>query len=70
MALVGRNAPCPCGSGAKYKKCCLAQDEREAAPYNDEARRLGAQTSRIATPWRWKQTSAPPRERAAAYSSS
>lgn len=31
MALVGRNAPCPCGSGAKYKKCCLAKDEREAA---------------------------------------
>ena len=23
MAKVGRNAPCPCGSGKKYKKCCL-----------------------------------------------
>lgn len=22
-AKVGRNAPCPCGSGKKYKKCCL-----------------------------------------------
>ena len=22
---VGRNDPCPCGSGKKYKKCCLAQ---------------------------------------------
>jgi SEC-C motif-containing protein len=21
---VGRNEPCPCGSGKKYKKCCLA----------------------------------------------
>ena len=20
---VGRNDPCPCGSGAKHKKCCL-----------------------------------------------
>jgi hypothetical protein len=20
---IGRNAPCPCGSGRKYKKCCL-----------------------------------------------
>lgn len=20
---IGRNAPCPCGSGKKYKKCCL-----------------------------------------------
>ena len=23
----GRNAPCPCGSGKKYKQCCLAKDE-------------------------------------------
>jgi protein O-GlcNAc transferase len=23
---VGRNDPCPCGSGKKYKKCCLASD--------------------------------------------
>ena len=22
---VGRNDPCPCGSGKKYKKCCGAQ---------------------------------------------
>ena len=22
---VGRNYPCPCGSGKKYKKCCLAK---------------------------------------------
>jgi uncharacterized protein YecA (UPF0149 family) len=21
---VGRNDPCPCGSGKKYKKCCMA----------------------------------------------
>ncbi len=23
---VGRNDPCPCGSGKKYKKCCLAAE--------------------------------------------
>ncbi|MFC4809782.1 SEC-C metal-binding domain-containing protein [Paenibacillus sp. GCM10023250] len=23
---VGRNDPCPCGSGIKYKKCCLEKD--------------------------------------------
>lgn len=23
---VGRNDPCPCGSGRKYKKCCLGND--------------------------------------------
>ena len=22
---VGRNAPCPCGSGKKYKQCCLGK---------------------------------------------
>lgn len=22
----GRNDPCPCGSGRKYKKCCYGQD--------------------------------------------
>jgi hypothetical protein len=26
----GRNAPCPCGSGRKYKKCCLERDKRES----------------------------------------
>src|SRR5947209_19884181 len=24
---VGRNEPCPCGSGKKYKKCCLRKSE-------------------------------------------
>jgi len=24
---TGRNDPCPCGSGKKYKKCCLDKDE-------------------------------------------
>src|SRR3989338_6846846 len=23
---VGRNQPCPCGSGKKYKKCCLGNE--------------------------------------------
>jgi hypothetical protein len=30
---VGRNEPCPCGSGRKYKKCCLSA--RDAAAAND-----------------------------------
>ena len=25
---AGRNDPCPCGSGRKYKKCCLAKDQQ------------------------------------------
>jgi len=32
---IGRNAPCPCGSGKKYKKCCLLNPDgkkKSAAP--------------------------------------
>ncbi len=32
---IGRNDPCPCGSGKKYKKCCLDRDE--AARRGDDA---------------------------------
>ena len=33
MVKIGRNAPCPCGSGKKYKKCCLAvQEKKRPAP--------------------------------------
>jgi len=27
MAKPGRNDPCPCGSGNKYKKCCLLKQQ-------------------------------------------
>jgi tetratricopeptide (TPR) repeat protein len=30
MAKIGRNDPCACGSGKKYKKCCMANDEAAA----------------------------------------
>jgi len=26
MARIGRNQPCPCGSGKKYKKCCYKKN--------------------------------------------
>ena len=26
---VGPNDPCPCGSGKKYKKCCMHKDKME-----------------------------------------
>ena len=28
LANAGRNVPCPCGSGRKYKRCCLDDDLR------------------------------------------
>lgn len=31
MTKIGRNAPCPCGSGKKYKHCCWLR-ERVAPP--------------------------------------
>ncbi len=34
---IGRNAPCPYGSGKKYKKCCMGKDEAENLQY----KRLG-----------------------------
>ncbi len=27
MPKTARNDPCPCGSGRKYKRCCLAKDQ-------------------------------------------
>ncbi len=26
---VGRNEPCPCGSGQKYKRCCDGKESRQ-----------------------------------------
>jgi hypothetical protein len=42
MAKINRNAPCPCGSGKKFKKCCL-QTEKETQPtktYHDHCLEL------------------------------
>lgn len=30
MKKPGRNEPCPCGSGKKYKKCCLHTPKPDA----------------------------------------
>lgn len=30
---VGRNDPCPCGSGKKYKQCCLLKDQQKATSF-------------------------------------
>jgi len=32
---IGRNDPCPCGSGKKYKRCCLGtQEDPQVTPKN------------------------------------
>lgn len=30
---IGRNQPCPCGSGKKYKKCCLNKPAHAAGTF-------------------------------------
>jgi tetratricopeptide (TPR) repeat protein len=50
MAKPGRNDPCSCGSGNKYKKCCLAREEaveREQLAKADANRAERAATHRL-----------------------
>ncbi|GGG82640.1 SEC-C metal-binding domain-containing protein [Paenibacillus radicis (ex Gao et al. 2016)] len=37
MSKLGRNEPCHCGSGIKYKKCCMAKDEQTARDNRQQA---------------------------------
>ncbi|WP_432821842.1 YecA family protein [Trichloromonas sp.] len=37
MTEPGRNAPCPCGSGLKYKKCCMDRDQQKDTPKSRSA---------------------------------
>jgi hypothetical protein len=34
---IGRNEPCPCGSGKKYKKCCLEKEQENKIRMRDES---------------------------------
>jgi hypothetical protein len=36
-ARPGRNEPCYCGSGRKYKQCCLEKDDKKAAKARAQA---------------------------------
>ncbi len=46
---VGRNDPCPCGSGRKYKKCHLRLDEARPPDPAERARALHALDERLVT---------------------
>jgi len=41
MRKVGRNDPCPCGSGRKFKRCCLGKIPPELSISNDEGTAVG-----------------------------
>ena len=32
---IGRNEPCPCGSGKKYKRCCMTRDQHRLRDSSD-----------------------------------
>jgi hypothetical protein len=53
MAKIGRNQPCPCGSGKKYKNCCLATDETSAAAAREEQRHNAPPPRTRGGPARW-----------------
>ena len=46
----GRNEPCHCGSGRKYKHCCLEKDEAQAAAARAKAASEVAAPSEAAAP--------------------
>ena len=56
---VGRNDPCPCGSGRKYKKCCI--DKPEITPFS------GGRDASAESPPEPKKKAKPPSQKKAAY---
>ena len=65
---VGRNEPCPCGSGRKYKHCCLDKDEaraRTARTKDAEKAAKEAEKARKAAEKAGQKETAPAAEKAA-----
>ena len=54
MAKIGRNAPCPCGSGKKYKKCCLGKKVFSDSPVpTPSAKAVKPKSGKGARSWHW-----------------
>ena len=47
MAKIGRNDPCRCGSGQKYKRCCLPRDETAERAAAERAAALAAEAESL-----------------------
>ncbi len=45
MARIGRNDPCPCGSGNKFKKCCIGK--AQFAPKQPETPSVNREVAKI-----------------------
>jgi hypothetical protein len=58
VARPGRNEPCRCGSGKKYKHCCLEKDDKKAAAARAKAAKAEqAEQASAASP---EESAAPP----------
>ncbi len=58
---IGRNEPCPCGSGKKYKRCCLRKpDEKAAEPEPEHAH--GVELEDFPDEWEMEALIAPYRD--------
>jgi hypothetical protein len=44
---IGRNEPCPCGSGKKYKSCCLLKSDNAVSSKQESDSLLNASISDI-----------------------
>lgn len=53
----GRNTPCPCGSGRKYKQCCLEKDE---AALRETRAKAAAEAAKNAPAEEAEEKKAPP----------
>ena len=50
MSVTPRNSPCPCGSGVKFKRCCLVRIERAASAQREHDR-----VGRDMSAWAWEE---------------
>ncbi|NGX57885.1 MAG: hypothetical protein K940chlam3_00784 [Chlamydiae bacterium] len=48
MEKIGRNDPCPCGSGKKYKSCCWKKEQSEKVTKSMQSRSIKALQGGIA----------------------
>jgi len=55
MSQVGRNDPCPCGSGKKYKKCCLPVEPANLTAAIDETRKTLAAAYKSMSEEKWEE---------------
>jgi hypothetical protein len=61
---LGRNDPCPCGSGKKYKQCCLDKDEAKAREARAKEAAAAAEKPAAAEATGAAHAGPPPRQKA------